>query len=205
MHLFQHLPGQENKMFLTKKSYGHDGSAMAVSVSPDGTHVASAGGDKLILLWNTSLDMLCVIFGHSRFLLVWIKNNLGAFTLVYWVWAGLELWKAGLSRLFLFTSFLKLQSIFNILIPTLILSRYVTCLSFSWCGKYLASGSNDKSIKVWASSKTSSGNPVHSINDSRSENLFQLRLSKLNQKCLLKLQGSAIEMRFMWMEWLPHL
>ena len=28
-------------------------------------------------------------------------------------------------------------------------SRYVTCISFSPCGRYLASGSNDKSIKVW--------------------------------------------------------
>ena len=78
-------------------------------------------------------------------------------------------------------------------------TRYVTSLAFSHCGQFLVSGSNDKSIKVWALADSSEAN-IGEVNttssrgfETRSENLYQIQLSKTKQKQFQVLSGHTLD------------
>ena len=59
--------GITKKMRLVTRRQAHEGSAMAVSVSPDGSTIVTGGGDKLIKTWSQFLEPCQILAGHSRY------------------------------------------------------------------------------------------------------------------------------------------
>ena len=59
--------GNVKEIRLVTRRRAHDGSAMAVSVSPDGSTVVTGGGDKVIKTWSQFLEPCQCLEGHSRY------------------------------------------------------------------------------------------------------------------------------------------
>ena len=59
--------GDTKEIKLVTKTRAHDGSAMVVTVSPDGQTVVSGGGDKLIKTWTRLLEPCQSLEGHTRY------------------------------------------------------------------------------------------------------------------------------------------
>ena len=59
--------GNTKEISLVTRRRAHDGSAMAVSVSPDGSTVVTGGGDKVIKTWSQFLEPCQCLEGHTRY------------------------------------------------------------------------------------------------------------------------------------------
>jgi len=60
--------GVDNTFTIKGRVYAHEGSAMCVDHSDDGTLLATSGGDKLVKIWTVEdLTCLSVLHGHARY------------------------------------------------------------------------------------------------------------------------------------------
>jgi WD40 repeat protein/Mg-chelatase subunit ChlD len=123
---------------------GHSDGINAIAYSPDGKTIASASRDKTIKLWNVETGKLTNTLGHhSKFLAYSPDDSTLAFlnndsTLI-------KRWDIKASKL--------KDTLTGALSP-------ISAFVYSFDGKYLASISNDDSIKIW---NTKTNETIHSI------------------------------------------
>ena len=128
---------------------GHSSSVNSVCFSPDGNTIASGSDDKTFKLWDTKTGTLkTTLTGHSRDVMSVCFSPDGN-TIASGSWdKTIKLWDASTGRL---KTTLKGNNSLSLLF-----SQGHNSLVFSVCfspdGKTIASGSGDKSIKLWDAS-----------------------------------------------------
>jgi len=143
---------------LVQNLVGHDGYAECVTVSPSGSHIASGGFDKKVIIWSEPGE------GGEWARVQVLEDHTGVVRTVCFSPDGKQLATASYKSI-------KLYS-FNegiaILAHTLEgHTNAVRSLSFSPDCKLLCSGSNDKSIKFW---NPADGSLVKSIDQAHTSN-----------------------------------
>lgn len=68
VRLFHVTVGKSNKIFLTSEMHGHEANVMCCRFSPNGKLLASASGDKTVIIWNVDARaILLKLLGHQRY------------------------------------------------------------------------------------------------------------------------------------------
>jgi WD40 repeat protein len=144
---------------------GHEGAVTSVAISPDGKYIASGSEDKTVRLWNTNGQPIGKPFRRHEdrgtlaklYPLEWLFDSYGLWSiLALLVWLGVNFSLVS----FLAPSLNPVLSFFFVLLFNLIilflvvrfvfkLEGGITSVAFSPYGKYIISGSQDKTVRLW--------------------------------------------------------
>ncbi|WP_425475835.1 protein kinase domain-containing protein [Fischerella sp. JS2] len=155
------IASKDSDVFLKRTLTGHSGSVISVAISPDGKTLASGSNDKTIKLWNLATgEQIRTLTGHSSWVISvaispdgkTLANGSSDNTIKLWNLAAGE-------QIHTFT---EQQSNRNSLTRTGFVAvafspdgKTLASGSYDWSSielddeKYLASGSTDRTIKLW--------------------------------------------------------
>jgi len=120
---------------------GHNGGVWCVTVSPSGSHIASGGGDKKVMIWSEPGE------GDEWARVQVLEDHTSTIWAVCFSPDGKQLATGSYDRLINLYSFNEGNAILAHTLEGH--TDFVKSLSFSPDCKLLCSGSNDRSIKIW--------------------------------------------------------
>jgi len=151
---------------LVQTLVGHDGYVECVTVSPSGSHFASGGSDKKVMIWSEPGE------GGEWARVQVLEDHTSAIYAVCFSPDGKQLATGGLDKLINLYSFNEGNAILAHTLEDH--TSYVWSLSFSPDCKLLCSGSWDKSIKFW---NPADGSLVKSIDQAHTSFVYSVSYS----------------------------
>lgn len=123
----------------------HKGFVQSVAFSPDGKFALSGGDDGTMMLWDVTTGEELRVFKHPPAVLAVAFSPDGKYALSGSLDGSIKLWNltTGDSEKFWDVSTGKEIDTFKVHADA------VTSVTFSPDGKYVVSGSNDKTVKIW--------------------------------------------------------